>query len=271
MKKTDMLDRIIRKILSFTPFVVRYFFDRKYFNYIDEVSLVYQFFRNKRGKTFTMIDVGAHWGTTLLPFANIGWQVYAFEPDAKNRKKLIENTKHLSNVNIDARAVLDKDGLILSFYDSDLSTGISGLKNFHSTHKEAYKVETATLAKYIKDAGIAKVDFLKIDTEGFDLFVLKGYEWENENLHPKVIVCEYDENKTRHNDYSVKDMVELLMSKNYEVVVSSWFPLENYGSGHQWKEFILTIDEKGQYEDLSWGNLIAYKNIKSEALRSFFQ
>lgn len=266
----SFFNKVLRKVLRHLPFKIKYYFDRKYFKNIDEVSLVYQYFRNKTGKSFTMIDVGAHWGTTLLPFANIGWQVYAFEPDKKNRVKLIENTKALYNLEIDERAVLDKDGLVLSFYDSDLSTGISGLSNFHPSHREAYTVETITLSKYIKDSSIEKVDFLKIDTEGFDLFVLQGYNWENEKMHPKVIVCEYDENKTRHNNYTVNDMIELLLSKNYEVVISSWYPLENYGSGHQWKEFLFTKNKKALHENLSWGNLIAYKNVKLDDIRSYF-
>jgi hypothetical protein len=28
-----------------------------------------------------MLDVWAHHGTSLVPFARAGWQVYAFEPD----------------------------------------------------------------------------------------------------------------------------------------------------------------------------------------------
>ena len=38
----------------------------------------------------TMIDVGAHHGFALLPFLNMGWQIFAFEPDQKNREQLLK-------------------------------------------------------------------------------------------------------------------------------------------------------------------------------------
>jgi hypothetical protein len=34
---------------------------------------------------------------------------------------------------------------------------------------------------------INKIDFLKIDTEGHDFFVLQGFDWDS-HLHPDVII-----------------------------------------------------------------------------------
>ena len=74
-----------------------------------------------------MIDVGAHYGGTLSPFALGGWQVFAFEPDSKNREKLVESFGDSQNVIIDARAVSDHTHEKAVLYRSEESTGISGL------------------------------------------------------------------------------------------------------------------------------------------------
>lgn len=51
----------------------------------DETKLVFKVLQAKRKKG-VMIDVGAHFGGALAPFALCGWKIYAFEPDAGNEK-----------------------------------------------------------------------------------------------------------------------------------------------------------------------------------------
>src|SRR3546814_10789692 len=125
-----------------------------------------------------MVDVGAHFGIELAMFAGLGWQVYAFEPDPKNRRQLVTSFGNHPRVAIDARAVSDVAGQELAFYTSDVSTGISGLSAFHASHIETQKVVTTTIADYVAEQAIARIDFLKIDVEGFDFFVIKGIDWD---------------------------------------------------------------------------------------------
>ena len=63
----------------------------------------------------------------------------------------------------------------MPFFTSGVSSGISGLSSFHPSHKESQRADLATLSDFISKEDIAQVDFLKIDTEGFDLFVLQGF------------------------------------------------------------------------------------------------
>src|SRR3546814_15097015 len=74
-----------------------------------------------------MVDVGAHFGIELAIFAGLGWQVYAFEPDPKNRRQLVTSFGNHPRVAIDARAVSDVVGQVLAFYTRAVSTGCSGL------------------------------------------------------------------------------------------------------------------------------------------------
>src|SRR3546814_20921585 len=128
-----------------------------------------------------MIDVGAHHGHALFPFLEKGWRVFAFEPDDRNRaileKRLAQADGAGSLVRLDNRAVSDQVRSGQVFYRSDQSTGISGLTAFHPSHVSKQVVDTTTLSDVLADADIDGVDFLKVDTDGHDLFVLKGFPW----------------------------------------------------------------------------------------------
>ncbi|MDF1615253.1 FkbM family methyltransferase [Desulfurivibrio dismutans] len=214
----------------------------------------------------TMIDVGAHGGSALMPFIKKGWEVFAFEPDDKNRTKLLERlaknkNKHL--VSLDTRCVSNKSQKGVSFYQSEQSTGISGLSAFHESHVEAQKVDVTTLTEFFRDNPMPAVDFLKIDTEGHDLFVLQGYPWDRGK--PAVIECEFEDVKTVPLGYTFHDLSRFLVDKGYTVYVSEWHPIIRYGIQHDWNRLVRypceLADPKG------WGNLLAFRDpIDEQAL-----
>jgi FkbM family methyltransferase len=205
-----------------------------------------------------MIDVGAHHGGALSPFARSGWQVFAFEPDSKNREKLVDVFGAAPNVHIDSRAVSDHKQEKAVLYRSEVSTGISGLSSFHSSHQAGEEVEVTTLENFFDERGITdiKVSFLKIDTEGFDLFVLRGFPWQKSS--PRLILCEFEDAKTIPLGYTFHDMAKFLVEHGYKIIVSEWHPIQEYGVSHQWRRFATypceLADSKG------WGNILAAKD-----------
>jgi len=220
----------------------------------DEVDSVYQYLKNKNISSI-MIDVGAHTGGALRKFAQAGWQVFAFEPDRKNREALINNFKNVRNVIIDKRAVSDKEQFGVKFYSSNVSTGISGLIPFHESHQQSDIVDITTLNSFCEQNNISEVDFLKIDTEGNDLFVLKGFPFEK--ISPRVVVCEFEDLKTVKVGYNYIEMADYLVSRGYTVLVSEWYPIVRYGIKHSWRE--LKLYPCKLYDYKAWGNFIAFK------------
>ncbi len=196
---------------------------------LDEVGIVHTLIGRQKG---TMLDVGAHWGNSLAPFLQDGWTVYAFEPDPANRAVL--NSRH-PGARVDARAISEKDGETVSLFTSDVSTGISTLSPFHPSHEATTQVQTVRLDTFIAERGIDTVDFIKTDVEGLDLFVLRTFPWER--LHPKAVVCEFEDNKTTRLGYTVHDTAQFLADKGYAVVVSQWEPVVEYGRNHTWSQF----------------------------------
>lgn len=225
---------------------------------IDEVALVFHLSRHLPGN-HTMIDVGAHYGTSLRNFVLAGWQVYAFEPDKANREKLEKFASNYSNLSIDARAISDKDGEIVPFYTSEISTGISGLSRFHESHKQTSYVKTVTLATYCEEQAIKSVDFLKIDAEGYDLIVLKSLAWSL--FKPDIIICEFEDSKTIPLEYNFCQLAQFLRDKGYNLLVSEWFPIVQYGTQHKWRDFKTYPCEL--YNKDAWGNIIAVRDIDS--------
>lgn len=206
-----------------------------------------------------MVDVGAHHGNALAPFAAAGWQVYAFEPDRTNRKILAASYGIARNVVIDPRAVSDRAAATATLFRSALSSGISSLSAFHESHVASEQIEVTTLADVCDAWALRAIDFLKIDTEGFDLHVLRGVPWER--ITPRVIVCEFEDAKTRPLGYAFHDLARELVDHGYRVMVSEWHRIARYGGVHRWRQFSTYPCELVDLD--AWGNLIA---VREDAL-----
>jgi FkbM family methyltransferase len=139
----------------------------------DEISLVRAWFGLRELGDGVMIDVGACHGSALLPFARAGWRVLAVEPDEVNRQRLLANCATWPRDTVIPDAVCDHAGLEMPLYRSPKSPGISALRPFDRSHQLAGHVATTTVAAIVQAHGVDHIDFLKVDTEGFDLFVLR--------------------------------------------------------------------------------------------------
>lgn len=222
---------------------------------VSETDLLYGLIGNIMG---TMLDVGAHRGTSTMPFALGKWEVFAFEPDIDNRTVLEKRFKDFPNVHIESRAVGDKNQSGVEFYSSEVSSGISALSKFHESHRLKGYVDTMTLQNYCKQKNITRVDLLKIDTEGFDLFVLKGFPWER--ISPTVIECEFEDRKTIPLGYRYEDIADYLVQKGYRLIISEWYPVVEYGVKHKWRCFARYPYQL--QDENAWGNIIAFKYRK---------
>jgi FkbM family methyltransferase len=240
--------------------VIQYRIIKLFYSQIDENELCAQLLMSVRS-CGVMFDVGAHYGTALKPFLDSNFKVYAFEPDRKNRDQLSANfqTSIGNLLFIDARAVSDKNSTGIAFYSSGLSSGISGLSAFDASHSQSGSVETVTLQTFCEEKKVTAIDYLKIDTEGFDLNVLKGFDFEN--ICPQVILCEFEDRKTLPLGYRWTDLADFLVSQGYIVLVFEWYPVRRYGAQHRFREL-------KQYpcllkSDNAWGNLLAVRSHSS--------
>lgn len=229
--------------------------DRRY--HPDETAIAFSLLDGET-QIGTMLDVGAHHGGSLALFARAGWQVFAFEPDPDNRKLLEDSFGNLPNVSVCPCAVSDQPCEHVMLYRSDESNGVSGLSAFLPTHQPCEEVAVTTLGVFMQNLAEPPedIDFLKIDTEGYDLMVLKGFPWERE--HPRLILCEFEDAKTLPLGYSFHQMATFLKDKGYHLLISEWQPIQKYGTYHHWKRFSLYPTRLSHAR--AWGNIFAVKD-----------
>lgn len=127
-----------------------------------------------------LFDVGANHGsyTNLLRQFSPAARIHAFEPHPKTFVSLQQRAAGplVTLVNM---AVSDRSGTmqLFDFADADGSTQASlaqAAVGMFDSRTVSHTVETTTIDAYMAQAGIDAIDFLKIDTEGFDINVLRG-------------------------------------------------------------------------------------------------
>jgi FkbM family methyltransferase len=233
---------------------------------VDESGMVARLV-DAAGREGVMVDVGAHHGSSLAPFARAGWRVVACEPDSANRARLVERHGAREGVTILPCAVSSEPAAEAAFFTSEESTGISALHAFRETHREAGKVRVTTVEELVSEHSLERVDYLKIDVEGFDWDVLKGVPWER--ISPAVIECEFEDRKTIPRGHTYREMADYLVERGYVVYLSEWHPIVRYGVRHQWRQLLRYPARLASAA--GWGNILAFRHDPgAEALKAAF-
>ena len=156
------------------------------------------------------VDVGANVGIYALTIAKmIGDKgtVIAIEPHPVARARLTFNrdASDLAHVNVVAAAAGASDGELL------IETDRANLGASHivtgETSTGAFRVPAFTLQRILGDAGITRVDALKIDVEGFEDRVLTGFFAQApQTLWPRAVVIEHLSRDEWQND-CIDDMI----------------------------------------------------------------
>jgi FkbM family methyltransferase len=160
------------------------------------------------------IDVGANVGTYALTLAkSVGktGTVIAVEPHPVARTRLAFNrdASNLAQVKLVAAAAGSSDGELLIETDGD-NLGASHIVTGKNS-AGAIRVPALTLQRILVDAGIAQVNALKIDVEGFEDQVLTGFFAKApQTLWPRAVVIEH----LSRNEWQ-QDCIDDMVSRGY--------------------------------------------------------
>ena len=121
----------------------------------------------------TIVDIGANIGFYTILFAELvgeNGKVYAFEPENINFKRLKKNVSKYNNVFIENAAVGKESGNIKLYHSKDLNVD-------HQTYdsgenRTISEIRSIALDDYFSKG--EKIDFLKIDIQGYDYFAIAG-------------------------------------------------------------------------------------------------
>src|SRR3982074_837590 len=141
------------------------------------------------------VDVGANVGTYAMVLArHVGahGKVIAIEPHPVTHARLSFNraASNFTQVRLVAAAAGASDGELLIETDGD-NLGASHIVT-GAVSSKAIRVPSLRLLRILEDAGVAKVDALKIDIEGFeDRALIPFFKDAPQALWPRAVVIEH--------------------------------------------------------------------------------
>lgn len=231
-----------------------------------------------------MLDIGANTGTfCLLPKINPDIKGIAFEPTPDIYEILKKNIL-LNNIQNKMKtmpiALSDKKGVAtLKYPRSGKDSGFACLgKPLRFNDWIEVEVPTDTLDNIALQQKIEKVDLIKIDTEGCELFVLKGGEGLIREYYPGILAEFYEQN-TLQFGYHADQIKDLLFSWGYSCKQISKEDVYFYKPKKTVHPFSLTnkemfeSDKKDEFRDLIFkfalaNNRIYYQDQTPESLNA---
>lgn len=168
-----------------------------------------------------VVDVGANIGFLSLRFAKIvkKGMVYSFEPDSENFKNLKNNVElnNFNNVKVFNKALGAKSETVLLYkiYTNNPGANRILFEKPELPHK-VERVEVGVFDDVADQQKISRVDVMKIDVEGFEIFVLQGALNIIAKCKP-ILFVELAEVNLRQHGYTAMSLVEFIENLGYDV------------------------------------------------------
>jgi FkbM family methyltransferase len=188
---------------------------------IREKHLIQKFYNLlPTNEPFVAFDLGAQTGSfTLMAkyFPLSTW--YAFEPiqEAADilRQNLILNA--ITNVFVHQVAVTDFSGTATLKMPDRASWGLCtiGPRALRFTPKTTREIPCIDLDSFVEENQIARVHFMKLDTEGSELAILRGARKMIQRDHP-IMIMEHNETNMEQCNIRKKDLEDFLIEMGYE-------------------------------------------------------
>lgn len=191
----------------------------------EDIDLLLQNFQGE-----IMLDIGSNHGVLSISLCTKFNKIIAFEPESDNCEVLERNLQlnDCNNIDLVKLAVSNANGIThLNKYESH---GHHSLAQVYDSTKTISTVEvnTVTLDHYCRQNGIAKIDFLKVDVEGFEYYVFEGASGLLKDKKIGAIMFEISEVPLSAVDKSAKDIAELLNSYEYSIYDLQFNLIQDY-------------------------------------------
>jgi len=163
-----------------------------------------------------VLDLGANIGFYTILFSKLvgeNGKVFAFEPDVKNYEYLEKNTNKLYNVIIEKKAVSDKTGKINFFVSKDLNVDHQSYDSGEG--RESKEAEAVALDDYFADN--TKIDFIKIDIQGYELTALKGMGKIMQQHGKMIVFGELWPYGLQKSGSSAEEYLQFLKSRGFKI------------------------------------------------------
>jgi FkbM family methyltransferase len=209
----------------------------------------------------TFIDVGANVGNWsdffLSGMLNQSKQSKGllFEPSLFAVSKLNQRFRHIENIEVIEAAVSDNVGE-MPFFEEPNAGETSSLVGAHSNNQaKPTQVKVTTIDEEVAKRQLGFIDFLKVDTEGYDLHVLRGASALLKNHQVGIVQFEYNAPWALAGS-TLAEAYKLLEGFDYKV-----FLLKSNG--------LHVLDYSRYGEFFSYSNFVAISPDKFPAMSKF--
>lgn len=194
------------------------------------------------------IDIGSNNACNAVHYAEQFAWVECFEP-THLAQQLWHNTirdNSVKNVTLHTQALGEYTGST-KIITHPRNGGHNHLTHYdknpraRGTDKIKQTVSVATLDSY----GFDEVDFVKIDVEGYELFVLQG-ALQTIQLNRPILQLEIVDKQCRKFDYARSDIADLFDGLNYRCVskINGWIDLREHKEGRGEMDLFFVPQEK---------------------------
>lgn len=172
----------------------------------------------------TFIDVGAHIGWYSLKAAKVvgpKGRVIAVEPNHATLVRLRDNIRASGAgavITVAPVACSDSETTLMFYAAPRANTGESSLSSQNASQRgavaDSYQVRARRLDDIVREAGVTRVDAVKIDVEGAEFLVLKGASETLDRYRP-VVSVELLEEQLNSMGSSVEEVMAFMQSHGY--------------------------------------------------------
>jgi FkbM family methyltransferase len=228
---------MIQKIVLFALSIFDYFYQKKLINFLKKNNFI---------KFNLLLDIGAHQGESIELFSRnfMIKKIISFEASPINFELLRDrirtnNLKHSNTEIVVENIALGAENKTTEFkqFNESSSSTIKKINeeskyykkkfrliNFFNKEKvyQKFKIKIFKLKDYIKQKNIQKIDFIKIDTEGYEYEILIGLEDKIQLVN--TIMFEHHYDNMINKNYTFSDINDLLVKNNFKKIYKSRMP-----------------------------------------------
>ena len=137
---------------------------------------MHKIFERYINKDSIVIEAGSHIGSHTIKLGLLAKTVYAFEPLPSTHKLLCDNItmNHIDNVIPILKGLSDKPGETVYDWLNELNTGCACLADNPVPSLYHSNVNINVVLTSIDEMKLEKLDFIKIDVEGYERLVING-------------------------------------------------------------------------------------------------
>ena len=228
---------MIQKIVLFIMSIFDFFYQKKILSFLK---------KNNLNNINILLDIGAHRGESINLFLNNlkVKKIISFEASPINfeflKKKQKVYAKKFSDTEIIIENIaLGSENKMIEFKHFNESSS-STIKNINEESKyfkrkfnllnlfnkgriyQTFQIKILILKEYIENNSMTNIDFLKIDTEGYEYEILLGLEDKIKLV--KVIMFEHHYDNMIKKNYTFTNINNLLVKNNFKKIYKARMP-----------------------------------------------